>query len=118
MKQYFPAEKSTNGRWYFPYAASEEDPMPDLVSVGLNAIPGLIEEEPFPLMTAQALIKSNAQYYGLAFLVAHKSPCPREELVERQKQLAARGWVAGEKPRQPRTRDGTQNWRQNLCSGS
>jgi hypothetical protein len=97
MKWYLPVDQDRVG-WYFEYTASEKDPIPDLVSVGLNAIPALMEEEPFSLMTDQMLIQVKPKYYGRAFLVAHKSLCPKEELEEKQKELAVKGWTAAKKP--------------------
>jgi hypothetical protein len=97
MKWYLPVGQDRVG-WYFEYTASEEDPIADLVSVGLNAIPALMEEEPFSLMTDQMLIQVKPRYYGRAFLVAHKSLSSRQELEEKQRELAVKGWKAAKKP--------------------
>ncbi|HVO39158.1 MAG TPA: hypothetical protein VMV03_09045 [Spirochaetia bacterium] len=97
MKWLFPVEKGTD-RWYFDYRATE-DPMPDLLGVGLNAIPSPSEEEPLYLLQGQTLLAlEKAEYCGRAFLVVHETLPSREHLEEKQKELSAKGWVRAEKP--------------------
>jgi len=97
MKWYFPVEKGADW-WYFDYLASE-DPMPDLLSVGLNAIPSPAEEEPLYLMLGQALLAlENAKYSGRAFLLVHENLLSKEGLEGKLKELSAKGWARAEKP--------------------